>query len=106
MPKVPVAPIPVSRIHPQTRTLRLLGRVLLSAVMVFALVATTGAGMGPDSSRAELIMYSLGSALAVIMAIKIVIKLFVYLVQTAVVLAVLGLLYLLTRVVINAVSGS
>jgi hypothetical protein len=40
------------------------------------------------------------------MAIKIVIKLFVYLVQTAAVLAVLGLLYLLARVVINAVSGS
>ncbi|MFI7543841.1 hypothetical protein [Actinoplanes sp. NPDC049599] len=74
--------------------------------LVVAYGASTGAGVGPDSSQVELIMYSLGSALAIIMAIKIVIKLFVYIVQTAAVLAVLGLLYVLGNVAVNAVTGS
>jgi hypothetical protein len=76
------------------------------AAVVIAFFATTGAADGPHSSQLELIMYSLGSALAVIMAIKIVVKLFVYIVQTAVVLSVFGLLFLLTSFVVNAVSGS
>jgi hypothetical protein len=97
MPKVPAPTTPVNR---------LVKRGFLTAALVVAFVASTGAGIGPDSSQAELIMYSLGSALAVIMAIRIVIKLFVYIVQTAAVLTVLGLLYILGSHAVSAVSGS
>jgi hypothetical protein len=37
---------------------------LLIAAAVVAFAATTGAAVGPDSSQVELIMYSVGSALA------------------------------------------
>ena len=89
MPKVPASPTSVNRPARQTRGLPLVRRGFLITALVVAYGAGTGAGIGPGSSQIELIMYSLGSALAVIMAIKIVIKLFVYIVQTAVVLSVL-----------------
>jgi hypothetical protein len=106
MPKVPVPATPVNRIARPNRALSLVRRGALIAALVAALSLTTGAGIGPDSSQAELMMYSLGSALAVIMAIRIVIKLFVYIVQTAAVLAVFGVLFVLGNAVVNAVSGS
>jgi hypothetical protein len=106
MPKLPARTPRVNRLPQRKPTILLVRRGFLTAALVVAFVATTGAGIGPDSSRAELMMYSLGSALAVVMAIRIVIKLFVYIVQTAVVLAVFGLLYVLVDAVIDAVSGS
>ncbi len=79
-------------------------RACLLVALVVAFLATTGAAVGPDASQAELIVYSLGSALALIMAIRIIIKLFVYIVQAAVVLASLGMLYLLADIVVRALS--
>jgi len=109
MPKAPDTQTPVTRLPrlPRpTRAIRLVRQSSLIAAAVVTLAVTTGAGLGPESSQLELIMYSLGSAFAVIMVIKIIFELRVYLVQTAVVLASFGLLYLLTSVVINAVSGN
>ena len=106
MPKAPDTQTPVTRLPRLPRQTRLIRPTSLITAAVVALAVTTGAGLGPESSQIELIMYSLGSALAVIMVIKIIFELRVYLVQTAVVLASFGLLYLLTSVVINAVSGN
>jgi hypothetical protein len=108
MPKAPDTQTPVTRLPRlprQTHAIRLVRQSSLIAAVAVALAVTTGAGLGPESSQLELIMYSLGSALAIIMAIKIIFELRVYIVQTIVVLASFGLLCLLTSVVINAVSG-
>ena len=82
-----------------------LKRAGLIAAAVLVLCATTGAAIGPDASRIDLIMYSLGGLLAVVMVVKIVIKLFVYLIQAVVALGVLGILYLLVRAIIDAIVG-
>ncbi len=105
MANVPPAPTPVNRSPRRARTLRLLSRGVLIVAGVVAFVASTGAAVGPGSSRAELIAYSLGSALAVIMAIRIAVKLFVYIIQTAALLALFLLLYVLASFAVNAVSG-
>ena len=109
MPKAPDTQTLVTRLPRlprQARAIRLVRQSSLIAAAVVTLAVTTGAGLGPESSQLELIMYSLGSALGIIMAIKIIFELRVYIVQTIVVLASFGLLYLLTSVVINAVSGN
>jgi hypothetical protein len=105
MPKVPVHVMVVNQPTGRTHTLRLLRRGGLSTAVIVGFLATTAAVPGPGASQAELMMYSLGSALAIIMAVRIVIKLFVYLVKAAVVLAVLGVLYTVIRIVVGAVTG-
>ncbi|NMO53876.1 hypothetical protein HH310_22185 [Actinoplanes sp. TBRC 11911] len=50
-----------------------------------------------NSSQIQLMVYSLGSALALIVGIRIAIKLFAYIVKTLVVLAVIGAAYALAK---------
>ncbi|MFI5897481.1 hypothetical protein ACIA5D_46060 [Actinoplanes sp. NPDC051513] len=80
-------------------------RGLPIVVGVVVLLALTGAAPGPDASRAELTAYSLGCAVALIVAVKIVIKLFVYIVQAAVVVSALLALLTLVKIAVNAVTG-
>lgn len=101
MPKVPARRTPVNQHRRQAGRSRLIRRGSLTAGIVVAYLATTGAAVGPEASQAELIMYSLGSALAIIMAIRIIIKLFVYIVQAAAVLGVLGMLYILVDIAVR-----
>lgn len=105
MQNVPGPAISVNQISRRTHALRLLKQGGLSAAAVLAIIATTGAAVGPDASRIDLMMYSFGSVLAVVMIVKIAIKLFVYLVKTAVVLGVLGMIYILARIAIEAVGS-
>ena len=105
MSKLPARPTSVNQPTRRTCQSQLISRGRLIVVVV-AYLAITGAAVAPDASQMELIMYSLGSALAIIMAIKIIIKLIVYIIQAAVVLAVLGMLYILADVVVRALSGS
>lgn len=78
------------------------GCLIVAVLILFG--ATTGAAIGPESSRFEVTVYSFGCALAVIVVLRIIVKLFVYLLQAAAVLAVFGLLYVLVRMAINALA--
>ncbi len=106
MSKLPARPTSVNQPTRQTCPRQLIRRGNLIAAVVVAYLATTGAAIAPDASQAELIMYSLGSALAIIMIIRIIIKLIAYIIQAAVVLAMLGMLYILTDIAVRALSGS
>lgn len=88
--------------NPPARPTRLIGKVGLISSVLLLYLATTGAALGPDASRLEVTMYSFGYAVAVIVVLRIIVKLFVYLVQAATVLAVLGSLYILVRMALNA----
>ena len=57
-----------------------------------------------NSSQLELMVYSLGSALALIVAIRIAIKLFVYIVKTLVVVAVIGAVYTIAKLLADALG--
>lgn len=105
MPRMPAAATSANRSHRRARVSRLARRVCLVASSTAGFVATTGAAVGPGASRAELIMYSLGSTLALIMAIRIIIRLFVYIVQAAAVLAFLTMVFVLFRITIEAMSS-
>ncbi len=105
MSKLPARPTSVNQPTRQTCQSQLIRRGSLIAAVV-AYLATTGAAIAPDASQAELIMYSLGSALAIILAINIIIKLIAYIIQAAVVLAMLGTLYILADIAVRALSGS
>jgi hypothetical protein len=50
-----------------------------------------------NSSQIHAMVYSLGSALALIVGIRIAIKLFAYIVKTLVVVAIIGAVYALAR---------
>jgi hypothetical protein len=84
---------------------RRIKKVFLIAAGIVAFLAVTGAAPGPDASRAQLIAYSLGSAAAIIVAIRIVIKLFVYIVQAMVVIAACTALLALAKITVNAIAG-
>jgi hypothetical protein len=57
-----------------------------------------------NSSQLELMVYSFGSALALIVAIRIAIKLFVYIVKTLVVVAVIGAVYTIAKLLADALG--
>jgi hypothetical protein len=50
-----------------------------------------------NSSQIHAMVYSLGSALALIVGIRIAIKLFAYIVRTLVVVAIIGVVYALAK---------
>ena len=86
-------PAPTSPVNPR--------RAGLLLVVVVAYLALTGAGVEADASRTEMIMY----LLAAIVAVKIVIKLIVPILQAIVVLAAVGLIYYLVKVAVDAVGA-
>jgi hypothetical protein len=57
-----------------------------------------------NSSQIELMVYSFGSALALIVAIRIAIKLFVYIVKTLVVVAVIGAVYTIAKLLADVLG--
>jgi hypothetical protein len=69
------------------------------------LSATTAAAPGPGASRAELMAYSFGCAMAFFAFIWILIRLWRLILQTAVVVAVLLMFYLPAKLVMEAVVG-
>jgi hypothetical protein len=56
------------------------------------------------SSQLELMVYSFGSALALIVAIRVAIKLFVYIVKTLVVVAVIGAVYTIAKLLADVLG--
>ena len=76
---------------------------LLITAAIIILGTTTAAAPGADASRVELMMYSYGSALVVITAVMVVVKLFAYLLKAAFVLSVLLLLYLAGKFTVETV---
>jgi len=99
MPKVPVPATPVNKLPRRVR------QGLLIAAGLIAYLAATGAAVTANSSQIELMVYSLGSALALIVAVKIAIKLFVYIVKTAVVLAVIGAVWTIAKLLADTLTG-
>jgi hypothetical protein len=105
MPKVPAHATVVNRPTDRTHPLSLLNRGLMILIGALVVLATTGAAVSPNASRLELMMYSYGSALAIITAIKIIIVLRVYLIKAAFLLAIVGSLYVAVRMIVNVVGG-
>ncbi|WP_433378277.1 hypothetical protein ACQPZX_11390 [Actinoplanes sp. CA-142083] len=76
-------------------------------VGVIVLLALSGAAApGPDASRAELTAYSLGCAVAFVVVVRIVVKLFVYIVQAIVVVSALLAVFTLVKITVSAVAGA
>jgi hypothetical protein len=99
MPKVPVPATPVNKLPRRVR------QGLLIAAGLIAYLAATGAAVTQNSSQIHLMVYSLGSALALIVAIKIAIKLFVYIVKTAVVLVVIAAVWTIAKLLADTLAG-
>jgi hypothetical protein len=99
MPKVPVPATPVNKIPRRVR------QGMLIAAGLIAYLAATGAAVTQNSSQIHLMVYSLGSALALIVAIKIAIKLFVYIVKTAVVLVVIAAVWTIAKLLADTLAG-
>jgi hypothetical protein len=82
---------------------RILRTSLLITAGIIVLGATTAAAPGPEASRVDLMMYSYGSALVLLTAVTVVVKLFAYLIKAAFVLSVLLLLYLAGKFTVEIV---
>jgi hypothetical protein len=67
-------------------------------------LASTGAAVPENSSQIQLMVYSLGSALALIVAVRIAIRLFAYIVKTIVVLAAIGAVYAIAKLLADALG--
>ncbi|MEV6848790.1 hypothetical protein [Actinoplanes sp. NPDC051411] len=77
----------------------------LAVAVIAVLALTTGAAAGPDASRAELMAYSIGSLIAIVTVIRIVIKLFWYILQALATAAVLLTVYVVVIRTIHAVQA-
>jgi hypothetical protein len=84
---------------------RVVRQSCLVAAFIVVLAVTTGAAAGPDASRAELMAYSIGSLIAIVTVIRIVIKLFWYILQAVAVGAVLLTVYVVAIHAIHAVEA-
>jgi hypothetical protein len=83
----------------------MIGRGLPVVIGVVVLLALTAAAPGPDASRAELTAYSAGCAVALVLAVKIFIKLFFYILKAVVVVAAFLALFSLVKVTVSAIAG-
>ena len=105
MPKVPAPAAPVNQSPRPRLARRMLRHGYLAAVVIAVLAVTTGAAAGPNASRPELIVYSVGSFLAIITVIRIVIKLFWYILKTLAIAAILLTVYVVAIHAIHALQA-
>jgi hypothetical protein len=98
---------PVPRVPaPATSVSRRIQKAALLTLAGAAWFASAGAAVPANSSQIHLMVYSLGSALALIVAVRIAIKLFAYIIKTLIVLAVVGAVWTLAKLLADVLGLS